>query len=171
VPVGISTRDGIVADIEAKLRLLAGLPGPHDGGPDMASVNWHEHGAEAVASLLAAKEIAVESGVWTPDAAHRCLRSGWADRSLRVMVEMVPGVSGDDGQDPRRLADAVLGILGGTTAPVLGHGEEHWTWPVLRWAAQAGLDTRIGLEDTLLDEAGELARDNAALVAAALRHG
>jgi len=169
VPVGISTRDGVVAGLEAKLGLLAGWSGPAEGGPDLASVNWHEEGAEAVASLLAATGIAVESGLWTPEAAHRCVAAGWAVRSVRVLVEIVPAFSGVVGQDPRELAAAVIERLPSTTAPVLAHGEEQWTWPVLRWAAQAGLDVRIGLEDTLLDEAGERATDNAALVAEALR--
>jgi uncharacterized protein (DUF849 family) len=35
---------------------------------------------------------------------------------------------------------------------------------VLRWAQHQGYDTRIGLEDTLFDEAGLRARGNAALV-------
>jgi uncharacterized protein (DUF849 family) len=52
--------------------------------------------------------------------------------------------------------------------PVLVHGEGAWTWPVLRWAQRRGYDARIGLEDTLVDEHGRRAGDNAALVRAAL---
>ena len=39
---------------------------------------------------------------------------------------------------------------------------------MLRWAQKEGYDTRIGLEDTLFDEAGLRARSNAALVREAL---
>jgi uncharacterized protein (DUF849 family) len=52
---------------------------------------------------------------------------------------------------------------------VLVHGERGWAWPVLRWAQAAGYDVRIGLEDTRLMPDGREARDNAALVAAAVR--
>jgi uncharacterized protein (DUF849 family) len=51
---------------------------------------------------------------------------------------------------------------------LLVHGEDQWAWPVLRWAQQQGYDTRIGLEDTLFDEAGLRARGNAALVREAI---
>jgi hypothetical protein len=58
---------------------------------------------------------------------------------------------------------------GGITLPRLLHGTGVTTWPLLAEAARSGRDTRIGLEDTLLLPGGELAPDNAALVAAARR--
>jgi uncharacterized protein (DUF849 family) len=164
VPVGVSTRDGVAADARTKLALVGHWPAPGDGGPDLASVNWHEAGAEAVAEALAAKGIGVEVGLWTPEAARRCLASGWVDRCQRVLVELVPGHSGAPDVDPCDLAGEVLAVLPGGIPSVLVHGEEHWAWPVLRWAQSRGLDLRIGLEDTLLDERGATAVDNAALV-------
>ena len=53
--------------------------------------------------------------------------------------------------------------------PRLHHGEGPATWPVLRQGSALGRDLRIGLEDTLRMPDGTLARDNAALVAAAAR--
>jgi hypothetical protein len=56
--------------------------------------------------------------------------------------------------------------------PVLLHGEEGGTWPVLRLAGRLGLATRIGLEDTLTLPDGQRAASNAQLVTRALRlHG
>ncbi|WP_345049027.1 3-keto-5-aminohexanoate cleavage protein, partial [Streptomyces rameus] len=56
--------------------------------------------------------------------------------------------------------------------PVLLHGQEGGTWPVLRLAGRLGLATRIGLEDTLLLPDNRRARSNARLVAEALaQHG
>jgi uncharacterized protein (DUF849 family) len=52
--------------------------------------------------------------------------------------------------------------------PVLLHGEDGSAWPVLRHAVRLGLDTRVGLEDTLVLPDGRPAPDNAALVRAAL---
>jgi uncharacterized protein (DUF849 family) len=164
VPLGVSTRDGVVADLSTKLALVGGWPGPADGGPDMASVNWHEQGAEAIAEALVANGIDVEAGLWTPEAARRCLTSGWVDRCVRVLVEMVPGSSASP-----EVAAEILALLPSGAPPVLVHGEGEWAWPVLRWASGRGVDLRIGLEDTLVDSRGEAAVDNAALVREALR--
>jgi uncharacterized protein (DUF849 family) len=57
----------------------------------------------------------------------------------------------------------------GITLPRLLHGTGVTTWPLLAEAARRGYDTRVGLEDTLLLPEGELAPDNAALVAVARR--
>jgi uncharacterized protein (DUF849 family) len=50
----------------------------------------------------------------------------------------------------------------------VGNGEGSSAWPILRHAAELGLPTRIGLEDTLELSDGALARDNADLVRHAL---
>jgi uncharacterized protein (DUF849 family) len=52
--------------------------------------------------------------------------------------------------------------------PILLHGEEGSTWPVFDLAVELGLDSRIGLEDTLLLPDGSTAPGNAALVRAAV---
>ena len=71
------------------------------------------------------------------------------------------------GADGPWAAERVLAALGLSPAPLLVHGEERWTWPVLRWAQAAGYDVRVGLEDTLHLASGKEARDNADLVRAA----
>jgi uncharacterized protein (DUF849 family) len=53
--------------------------------------------------------------------------------------------------------------------PVLLHGEGTSCWPALRIAAAMGLDTRIGIEDTVVLPDGSPARNNAELVVHALR--
>jgi uncharacterized protein (DUF849 family) len=53
----------------------------------------------------------------------------------------------------------------------LQHGEGATTWPVLEDALRRGLDTRIGLEDTLHLPDGALAEGNPALVRAAIAMG
>jgi 3-keto-5-aminohexanoate cleavage enzyme len=57
----------------------------------------------------------------------------------------------------------------GIALPRLLHGTGVTAWPLLVEAARRGCQVRIGLEDTLLMPGGELAPDNAALVAAARR--
>jgi uncharacterized protein (DUF849 family) len=128
--------------------------------PDHASVNWHEEGAEEVAGALLARGVAVHAGIFSgTSAADRLRRSPMLPRVSRILAEVVP---------PAFDVDALLASLAGLEPPVLLHGEEDATWPVLRRAQALGLDARIGLEDTLTLPDGTPAPDNAALVRAAL---
>lgn len=56
----------------------------------------------------------------------------------------------------------------GSTAPRLLHGEDEACWPLVSYAAQLGLPTRMGLEDTLVDEHGAQAQNNLDLVRRAM---
>ncbi|MEO6999761.1 MAG: 3-keto-5-aminohexanoate cleavage protein [Terracoccus sp.] len=160
--VSVSTRDGIVADARAKVSHIAEWPAPEEGGPDCASVNWHEQGSIEVAEALRGGQIGVEAGIWTAYAASSFVSTNWPWQVERVLVELIPGVS--PGSTAGRAAERVLAALGMNAARVLVHGEQAWAWPVLRWAQGAGHDVRIGLEDTLLLPTGREARDNATLV-------
>ncbi len=132
--------------------------------PDHASVNWHEPGADDVAAALLERGIAVEAGIWSgTDGDEHFSRSPVRDKVLRVLAEVTDRTA----RGARTTAEALLERLGHVTAPILLHGESAGAWPVLTLAAQRGLDTRIGLEDVLQLPDGEIARDNATLVAAA----
>lgn len=163
--VSVSTRDGIAADARAKIDLIAEWPSPDEGGPDCASVNWHEPGAVEVAEMLRDKGIGVEAGIWTPDTASAFASTTWPRQVERVLVEVIPGVS--PGSGGAVAAKRVLTALRPTVATVLVHGEREWAWFVMRWAHGGGFDVRIGLEDTLTLPTGVQARDNAELLAAA----
>lgn len=165
--ISVTTRDGIAQDDREKLRLVADWPGPGDGGPDSATVNWHESSAVRLAGTLRSRGIAVEAGIWTHHAATAFVSTNWPWQVERVLVELIPGHS--RGSDGVWSAERVLAALGMSPAPVLVHGEQAWTWPVLRWAQRSGYDVRIGLEDTLILPSGREAYDNAELVAAAAR--
>lgn len=166
IPVGVTTREEIVPDARERLAVVSRWPEPEDGGPDFASVNWHEAGAFDLATALRTRRIEVEAGLWTPSAAAEFVGRHWPWHVLRVLVEAIPGRS--PGGYGSWAAERILSALGSQPAPILVHGEETWAWPVLRWAQKYGYDTRIGLEDTLFDEAGLRARSNAALVREAL---
>lgn len=169
-PVGVSTHDGIVppsGDPADRLAAIRRWVGPDEGGPDFASVNWHEEGAADVAGTLLARGIGVEAGIFTPTSASRFIGTHWPAQVLRVLVEAIPQVT--PGADGVWAAERVITALGRQHAPVLVHGEDRWAWPVLRWAQLHGHDTRIGLEDTLVDEGGLRVFHNAGLVAAAAR--
>ncbi|MEU0039374.1 3-keto-5-aminohexanoate cleavage protein [Streptomyces sp. NPDC006333] len=162
VPVGVTTgawaEPGPAARVE-RVRSWTVLP-------DHASVNWHEPGAEELAAALLDRGIGVEAGIWSgTDGAARFTASPLGPRVLRVLAEVTD-------PSPRTADRSALALLAGLgTAhgvPVLLHGEEGGTWPVLRLAGRLGLATRIGLEDTLVLPDGERALSNAQLVAEGL---
>ncbi|MGW6569757.1 3-keto-5-aminohexanoate cleavage protein [Streptomyces sp. NPDC054975] len=134
--------------------------------PDHASVNWHEPGAEELAAALLERGVGVEAGLWSgTEGPERFLRSPLAPQVLRILAE----VTDPDPATAESTARALLAGLGafGSRLPILLHGEDGGTWPVLRLARRLGLDTRIGLEDTLVLPDGGRAESNAHLVAAA----
>jgi hypothetical protein len=96
---------------------------------------------------------------------------GTAPRTGRGAVTCAAPPRGRDRPPPgpqvtTRLQAAHPGAAQGR--PVLLHGEEGGTWPVLRLAGRLGLATRIGLEDTLFLPDGQRALSNAELVAEGL---
>jgi len=134
--------------------------------PDLASVNWHEPGADAVAALLHRRGVDVEAGIWDATGLEAWRQSAARGECLRVLIEL-----------PDEAADVVRGHAEGLVAhvraeeadiPLLLHGEERSAWPALALAAELGIATRIGLEDTILLPDGRPAPDNAALVRAAV---
>lgn len=162
VPVGVTTGAWAEQDPDRRVEHIRAWTVL----PDHASVNWHEPGAEAVAAALLDRGVGVEAGIWSgTDGAERFTASALGPRVLRVLAE----VTDPDPATARDSARALLGVIGPAHGrPVLLHGEEGGTWPVLRLSGRLRLATRIGFEDTLVLPDGERAASNAQLVAAAL---
>jgi uncharacterized protein (DUF849 family) len=132
--------------------------------PDFASVNWHEPGAEDLARLLLSKGVGVEVGIFHTEVAESWAASEMAQHCLRVMIEMQADAD-------VATADELLSqvMAAGSPAPVLLHGLDESCWPLLEHAGVRGVQTRIGMEDTLRMPDGSTAVDNAALVSAAVQ--
>ncbi|MGW6060062.1 3-keto-5-aminohexanoate cleavage protein [Streptomyces sp. NPDC055189] len=162
VPVGVTTGAWAEQDPDRRVERIRAWTVL----PDHASVNWHEPGAEAVAAALLDRGVGVEAGIWSgTDGAERFTASALGPRVLRVLAE----VTDPDPATARDSARALLTAIGTAHGrPVLLHGEEGGTWPVLRLSGRLRLATRIGFEDTLVLPDGERAASNAQLVAAAL---
>ena len=60
-------------------------------------------------------------------------------------------------------------MAAGSPAPVLLHGLDESCWPLLEHAGACGVQTRIGMEDTLRLPDGSTPPGNAELVAAAVQ--
>jgi ribonuclease BN (tRNA processing enzyme) len=87
----------------------------------------------------------------------------------RILVEPVE-VPADDAVEQIEDIHRALDKLG-LPAPRLQHGDGEATWVLLTDAVQRGLDTRIGLEDTLYEPNGHRTAGNEALVRAARELG
>lgn len=166
VPIGVTTGAWFLPDADDRVDAVERWTVL----PDFASVNFHEPGAARVAAALLDRGVDVEAGLWNPQAAAALVDSGCALRCIRILLE-----------PPEQDVDAALATvaeierwLEGIGVPRLLHGLEATAWPLLDHAATHGYDTRIGLEDTLAGPDGDIARDNAELVALArlrLPHG
>jgi len=117
-------------------------------------------------TLLAAG-IGIEAGLWTPQDAETLVTCGLAGHVTRVLVE--PGEAQAGKNDAIPMVDAIHEILdrADVKAPRLQHGDGELTWILIEDAVRRGLDTRVGLEDTLYLADGTRARNNADLVTAA----
>lgn len=159
LPLGVTTGFWALPDADDRL-------GAVDGWtvlPDFASVNWHEPGSKELAELLLGKGLGVEIGIFNAEAAESWAVSELARHCMRVMIEL-PGAA--DIATADELLSRVLAA--GSPAPVLLHGFDESCWPLLEHAGVRGVQTRIGMEDTLALPDGSTAPDNASLVSAAL---
>lgn len=163
IPLGVTTGAWV---IPARSDRLAAI-GSWKDLPDFVSLNWHEDGADEIAECLIERGIGIEAGVW-----HRGGFSAWESspsrgQCLRVLVE-IPDIADLDEIETtaRDLVETIRAVE--PQVPVLLHGEGRSTWPALDLAARWGLDTRIGLEDTLHLPDGRLATNNEELVHAAV---
>ncbi len=176
VPIGVTTGAWALPDPGARVAAIRSWTLV----PDFASVNWHEEGADDVARALLERGIDVEAGLWHADAVASWQASPHRTRCLRVLLELPDGLDQEGTavaaqqlletlQDGRRQSVLAHDRAGAATLPILLHGEGTSCWPALRVAAELGLNTRIGLEDTLVLPDGAVARDNAELVGHARR--
>jgi uncharacterized protein (DUF849 family) len=171
VPVGVTTSAEIEPDPERRLGLVRAWR-----APDYASVNLSEAGATEIMEGLVEAGVGIEAGVWTVEDAERLGASGLSGRVTRVLVE--PGElqlqdSEDKTADAVGLVEYIHQVLDrlDLKSPRLQHGDGEVTWVLLKDAVRRGLDTRIGLEDTLFGPDGERTAGNEALVRAARELG
>jgi uncharacterized protein (DUF849 family) len=160
IPLGVTTGYWALPDAGQRLAAIEAW----DVLPDFTSLNWHEPGSPELAELLLSKGLGVEVGIFHAEAAASWAASDIAKRCMRVMLEL------DETADAA-LADELLALVraAGSPAPILLHGLDASCWPLLEHAGVRGVQTRIGMEDTLTLPDGSTATGNADLVAAAVR--
>jgi uncharacterized protein (DUF849 family) len=159
-PVGVTTGAWIEPDLARRLAVISQWT-----QPAYSTVNLPEPGSLEVVQRLLQAGIGVEAGVWTVADAELLLRSGMAERVVRVCIEPVDVVRAD----AVPLVSAIHDVLdtGNVRCPRLQHGDGEATWVLIEDAVKRGIDTRVGLEDTFLLPDGTVAPSNADLVRAA----
>jgi uncharacterized protein (DUF849 family) len=130
--------------------------------PDLASLNLSEHGAIELGAALIDRGIGIEAGVWTLEDADALLAAPWAQHVHRVLVEVIYEHDDRTAVDLARAIDARVEPLG---RPRLWHGDARANWAVVDAGLAAGVDVRVGLEDTLVARDGGPAPSNPAQVA------
>ena len=165
VPVGISTREGIVADVVARERAFRAW----HGLPDYVSVNLSEADAPEVISLMLKRGIGVEAGLATVADAERYVALPEVAACLRVLIE----IDEQKSAEAIGVAHDIIAVLdhAGGLLPRQLHGYDVCKWSLHAEALRLGLDQRIGLEDGKLLPDGRIAESNAELIAAAVERG
>ena len=130
--------------------------------PDVVSLNLVERGAIELGSALLKCGIGIEAGVFTLDGADALLAAPWASAVHRVLVETIFEHDDDAAVELARAIDERVAVLG---RPRLWHGDARANWVVVDAGLAAGVDVRVGLEDTLIGRDGGRAPANAAQVA------
>jgi uncharacterized protein (DUF849 family) len=155
LPVGLSTAESIDPDPFARAAAI----GSWRQRPDFVSVNLWELGWPGLVRAALHAGIAVEAGLSTPADAEELARSPFTHQIVRALVEVQGGAD-----DARSISELIA-----PEVPQLWHGYGERTWEVLTAAAHAGVDMRVGFEDTLVLPDGSPASSNAQLVAAAVQ--
>ena len=162
-PISLTTSASIVADPEERLRLV----GEWAELPDLITANQGEPGIVELCELLLSRGVGIEAGLLTTDDARAFVLSGLADRCRRVLVEPLD----DDSAVALRHAAAMeeVVVAAGIALEQVHHGYGDACWRVNARGLARGHGIRTGLEDVTVLPDGSPARDNAELVAAAMR--
>ncbi len=159
LPLGVTTGYWALPDAQQRRRAVESW----SVLPDFASLNWHEPGSPELAEVILGRGLGLEVGIFHAEAAQSWAASAIAPHCMRVMIELGPEADIATADELIRLVAAA-----GSPAPVLLHGLDASCWPLLEHAGERGVQTRIGMEDTLLLPDGSTAENNAALVSAAV---
>lgn len=162
IPLSLTTSATIVPDPAERLRVVAAWTEM----PDLVTANQGEPGIVELCELLLSRRVGIEAGLLSADDARAFVRSGLAPRCRRVLIEPLD-------PDPAlavRHAAEMEGIVtaAGIALEQVHHGYDGGCWAVNHRALTRGHGIRTGLEDITLLPDGTPARDNAALVEAAV---
>jgi uncharacterized protein (DUF849 family) len=136
--------------------------------PDVVSLNLAEAGAVDLGGVLIECGIGIEAGLFTLADADTLVAAPWAAAARRVLVEVIFEHEDTAAVELARGIDLRVRGLG---LPRLWHGDGRANWAVVDAGLAAGVDVRVGLEDTLVGRDGQAAPGNAGQVVEAIARG
>lgn len=162
-PISLTTSATIVRDPGERLRIVEAWKEM----PDLVTANQGEAGIVQLCELLFSRGVGIEAGLLSVDDARAFVRSGLAGQCRRVLIEPLDEDTAAALQHAARMEEIV--VSAGITLEQVHHGYGIACWAVNRRGLERGHGIRTGLEDITLLPDGKPARDNADLVAAAVR--
>jgi len=162
VTISLTTTAAIEPDPQRRLDLVAAWTDL----PELVTANMGEPGIVELSEHLLGRGVGIEAGLLELGDAHAFVRSGLADRCVRVLVEPLDA----DPDDAVAHAAAMEDVLAAAQIRLeqMHHGEGIASWAVSRRAVARGHGIRTGLEDTTVLPDGSPPAGNAALVRAAV---
>jgi len=161
VPISLTTSAGIEPDPRRRLQLIAAWTEL----PDLVTANQGEEGILELCEHLMQRGVGIEAGLLSLGDAQAFVRSGIADRCVRVLVEPLD-VDPEDAVAHAAAMEEVL-VAAGILLEQIHHGDGLASWAVCERALSRKHGIRTGLEDTTVLPNGRPAVDNADLVRAA----
>ncbi len=158
IQIGISSGDWIEPDLERRKGYIKSWKNV----PDFISVNMIEDNAVEISKLLASKGVLIEAGLNEKKAAEIFVESNLKKDCCRILIE----------PEPEELDSAIQAIneiekvldASGVKIPRLLHGFNSVSWDILREAKRRGYDSRVGMEDTIYLENGEMVKSNLEII-------
>lgn len=158
IQIGISSGDWIEPDLSKRKRCVEGWINL----PDFISVNIIEDDAIEISELLLSRGVKIEAGLNEKKAAEKLVESGLYKDCLRILIEPEPEIL----KDAIECINEIEEVLdrNNVEVPRLLHGFNSVSWDILREAKRRGYDSRIGMEDTIFLENGEIVKSNLELI-------
>ena len=162
-PISLTTSAAIVGDPRERFSIVEAW----EEMPDLITANQGEPGIVELCELLLSRGVGIEAGLLSIEDARTFVRSGLSGRCRRVLIEPLDANPDAAVQHAATMEDIV--VSSGITLEQVHHGYGIACWAVNRRGLERGHGIRTGLEDITLLPDGTQARDNADLVAAAVR--
>ncbi|MGD8780268.1 MAG: 3-keto-5-aminohexanoate cleavage protein [Ignavibacteria bacterium] len=158
IQLGISSGDWIEPDLEKRKSYIKAW----EKVPDFISVNMIEDDAIEISELVLSKRIKIEAGLNEKKAAEIFVESDLIKYCYRILIEP----EAEEFAQALETINEIEEVLNkhGVEIPRLLHGFNAVSWEILKEAKRRGYDSRIGMEDTVYTEDGEMVKSNIELI-------
>jgi uncharacterized protein (DUF849 family) len=158
IQIGISSGDWIEPDLEKRKGYIKSWKNI----PDFISVNMIEDDSIEISKLLISKGVKIEAGLNEKKAAEIFVKSNLEKDCCRILIEPEP----EELDSAIQILIEIEKVLDASDVKIsrLLHGFNSVSWDILREAKRRGYDSRMGMEDTIYLENGEMVKSNLELI-------